>query len=98
MLIDTVVLLNTIKDVAINCMIFFFKDVIYLFSERGGRKEKEGKKHQWVASCVPPTGDMACNPGMCPDWESNRWPFGLQAHTQSKEPHQPRQLYDFFKW
>ena len=26
----------------------------------------------------PPTGDLACNPGMCPDWESNRRPFGSQ--------------------
>ena len=42
-----------------------------------------------VASYVPPTGDQAHNPGMCPDWESNRRPFGLQACTQSTEPHQP---------
>ena len=25
-----------------------------------------------------PTGDLACNPGMCPDWESNQPPFGSQ--------------------
>ena len=31
-----------------------------------------------VASHMVLTGDPACNPGMCPDWESNRWPFGLQ--------------------
>ena len=24
------------------------------------------------------TGDLARNPGMCPDWELNRQPFGLQ--------------------
>ena len=42
----------------------------------------------WVASRAPPTGDLACNPGMCPDWESNPQPFGLQAGTQSTEPHQ----------
>ena len=35
------------------------------------------------------TGDMACNPGMRPDWESNQWPFGSQASAQSTEPHQP---------
>ena len=28
---------------------------------------------------MPSTGDLACNPGMCPDWESNQWPFGSQA-------------------
>ena len=29
------------------------------------------------------------NPDMCPDWESNWQPFGLQASTQSTDPHQP---------
>ena len=33
--------------------------------------------------------DLAHNPGMCPDWESNQRPFGLQAGAQSTEPHQP---------
>ena len=43
-----------------------------------------------------PTGDLARNPGMCPDWESNQRPFGLQASTQSSEPHQPGStLYHF---
>ena len=32
------------------------------------------------------TGDLACNPGMCHDWESNCQPFGLQASTQYTEP------------
>ena len=36
-----------------------------------------------------PTGYLACNPGMCPDWESNRRPFGSQAGTQSSELQQP---------
>ena len=44
---------------------FFKKDFIYLFLERG--KEGETEKHQCVvASYVPPTGDLAHNPGMCP--------------------------------
>ena len=39
---------------------------IYREKEREG--EGEGEKHQWVvASCVPPTGDVAHNPGMWPD-------------------------------
>ena len=64
---------------------FFFKDFIYLFEGEG-----EGEKHQCVvASHAPPTGDQAWNPGMCPDWETNQPPFGLQASTQSTEPHQP---------
>ena len=42
-----------------------------------------------VASQATPTGDLACIPGMCPNWESNQQPFGSQAHTQSTEVHQP---------
>ena len=42
-----------------------------------------------VASRTPPTGDLARNPGMCPDWESHQGPFGSQAGAQSPEPHQP---------
>ena len=69
---------------------FSFKDFIYLFIERGEGREREGKKQQCVvASHTPPTGDLAHNPGMCPDWESNRRPFGFQAGTQSIEPHHP---------
>ena len=48
-----------------------------------------GKKQCVVASHAPPTGGLAHNLGMCPDWESNQQPFGLQASTQSTEPHQP---------
>ena len=72
----------------------FLKDFIYLFLERGRGGEREGEKQQcgnMVASHTLPTGDLACNPGMCPDWESNKRPFGLQADTQSTEPHQPGQ-------
>ena len=46
----------------------------YLFLE--GKGEKEGEKHQCVvASCMPPTRDLAHNPGMCPDWESTSDPL-----------------------
>ena len=65
----------------------------YLFLERREGREKERErnidvqqKHQSVASCVPPTGDLACNPGMCPDWESNRRPFSLQDVAKTTEP------------
>ena len=58
----------------------FLKDFIYLFLERGREGEREEEKHQFVvASCARPSGDVAHNPGMCPDWESNWRPFGLQA-------------------
>ena len=59
------------------CPFFFKKYFIYLFLERGREGEKEGEKHQRVvASYSLPTGDLACNPGMCPDWESKQQPFG----------------------
>ena len=60
---------------------------MYLFLERGERREKVREtNHQCViASHVIPTGDLACNPVMYPDWESNQHPFGSQAGTQSTE-------------
>ena len=71
------------------------KDFIYLvFLERGDRGRKRGRKtsmceRYMVASSTPPTADLACNSGMCPDWESNFRPSSLQAGAQSTEPHQP---------
>ena len=63
---------------------------MYLFLE--GKEGRKGKKHQCVvASRAPPTGDPACNPAMCPDWELNWRPFGLQAGAQSTEHQQPEQ-------
>ena len=66
-----------------------FLKIFYLFPERGEGREKREEKHQSVASCTPPTGDVAHNPGMCPDWELNERPFGSQAGSQSTEPDQP---------
>ena len=50
----------------------YFEDFIYLFLERGERREKERERNTslLVASHVPPPQDLACNPGTCPDWES----------------------------
>ena len=64
----------------------------YILIFRKWRKEGERKRKKpqcVVASPVSPTGDLACNPGMCPDWESNQRSFGSQAGTQCTEPHQP---------
>ena len=73
----------------------FFKDFICLLLERKEGREKEtGEKHQCVvASHTAPAEDLARNPGMCPDWESNWRPFGSQASTRSTEPHQPGLFY-----
>ena len=51
--------------------LFFFKFYLFIyFIFRGEGKEKERKRNinMWL-SLVPPTGDLARNPGMCPDWE-----------------------------
>ena len=67
-----------------------FRFLFIYFQGEGREGERKGEKHQCVvASCVPPSGDLAHNPGMCPYWESNQRPFGWQASTQSTELHQP---------
>ena len=53
--------------------------IIFISTERGKEGEREREKYKCVvASLMPPTGNLACNPGMCPDWESNWQPFGSQ--------------------
>lgn len=34
-------------------------------------------------------------PKLCPDCESNWWPFGLPAHAEATELHQPGHLDNF---
>ena len=50
-----------------------------------------------VASPAPPIRDLACNPGMCPNWDLNWRPFDSQAGAQSTEPQQPG-LFHGFEW
>ena len=81
------------------CNAHFFKRFLkFIFRERGKEREREGEKNididvrekrQLATSHMPPTRDLSCNPSICPDWESNWWPFGLQVGTQHTEPHQP---------
>ena len=66
-----------------------------LLSEKEEEREKERERNINVWEIA--TGDLARNPGMCPDWESNGRPFGSQAGTQSTEPHQPRWIFSLFK-
>ena len=62
---------------------------MYLVLERG-EGTKKGRETS-MCSCLSHAacGDLAHNPGMCPDWELNLQPFVSQAGTQSTEPHQP---------
>ena len=67
---------------------------LFIFRERGREGEREEEKRQCVvASQVPPVGDLASNPGMCPDWESNQQRFGSQAHIKFTELHQAGPIY-----
>ena len=62
------------------------KEFIYLFLKRGREGEK-GEKHQCVvASGVPPTGDLACNPGIFP-----------RLGIKSTKPYQPEHICLDFK-
>ena len=70
-------------DFQIHYIIFvficIFQKILFIFRERGRNGEREEEKHQCVvASHMAPTGDLAHNPGMCPDRESNRQPFDSQ--------------------
>ena len=75
--------------------LLFFEDFIYLFSETGEGREKGRETSIGYTSCTPPTGDLAGNPGMCSDLESNLQPFSSQAGIQSTELHQPGQVLKF---
>ena len=59
------------------------------FREMGRDGEREGEECRCARDASTPDGDLACNPGMCPDWESNQQPFSSQASVQSTDPHQP---------
>ena len=77
---------------------FFFKILFILDRAEGRKKEREKTSMCGCLFCTPYWGPyLAHNPGMCPDWESNQRPFGLQAGTQSTEPHQPGINIWFFK-
>ena len=86
-------------------ILFIIKDFIYLFLERGERREKERErsigvweKHQYVAaSHRPPAGDLACIPGMCPDRHSNQQHFGPQASAQPLSHTSQGNFLNFFK-
>ena len=75
-----VLVLQTCKRPAVFYFILFYLILflrVYLFIFREGKGRKEREKHPCVvASRAPPTGDLTCNPGMYPDWESHRRPIG----------------------
>ena len=86
-------------DILFSFLFSYFLKILFIFRERGRKGEREGEKHQCVvASHAPPTGGLAFNPGMCPNWELNWWPFGFQAHTQSTELYQLGCIMDILEF
>ena len=65
----------------LNFWLWFFKKYLFiylLFGVEGREKEKERNITVWLPLHTHPTGNLAHNPGMCPDWESNQPLFGSQ--------------------
>ena len=60
------------------CTNSFFRVLFIYLKGKGGRKR--GRETS-VCGCLShgPFGDLACNPGMCPAWESNQQPFSSRA-------------------
>ena len=56
---------------------FYLLTYLFMFRERERDREVEGEKYRLVASHMPTIRDLACNPGLCPDQESNRLPFDV---------------------
>nr|KAF6282386.1 hypothetical protein mMyoMyo1_010034 [Myotis myotis] len=73
----------------------FLKRKYFFIDFREGEEEIETSmmrlNHCSAASCMPPTGDQACNLGMGPCPESNSGPFSPQADTLSTEPNRLEQ-------
>ena len=64
--------------------------------ERGRETSMRQRNSTWLPLAYIPTRFQTCNPGMCPDWESNWRPFALQDDAQAAEPHQSGLDHFFF--
>ena len=76
----------------------FAWNIIYLFLDLGEGREKERERNisVWLLLMRPPTADLAGNLDMCPDWESNWWPFGLEAGHSIHLATPARESFKFF--
>ena len=78
---------------------FIERFYVFIFRKKGREGERETSMCKRNSDWLPPTrpllGNLAHNPGMCPDQESNLQRFGSQTNAQSIEQHQPRFSLDF---
>ncbi|KAF6104368.1 hypothetical protein HJG60_011319 [Phyllostomus discolor] len=56
-----------------SCFLFVFV-FLFIFRERRGKEGRKRGRETSVcgSSSMLPTGDLACSPGMCPDWGLNQ--------------------------
>ena len=73
---------------------FFFK-ILFISRERGQEGGRERNINVWLPLACSQLGDLAHNPGMCPDWELNPRPFGSQAISLNSLSHTSQGL-NFF--
>ena len=71
---------------------FFFKIFYFLWTEGKGRRTRGRETSMCGCLLHAPTGDLACNAGMCPDWEFNQRPF-CAGCAQSTEVHHPGPIF-----
>ena len=71
--------------------VLFAITAYFPFLERGEGRRKRGRETS-MCGCLShaPHWGPGLQPRHVPDWELNRWSFGLQAGAQSSEPYQPR--------
>ena len=73
-------------------ILFIFNLFIFRDGKAGRKRGRETLMYKrnihWLPLTHPHLGTRPV-PGMCSDRESNQQPVGLQASTQSTEPHQP---------
>ena len=83
---------------------FFFgsspEDMPTDFRERGreGKETSMGERNiRGLPLSHAPTRGQTCNLGMCPEWESNPWPFGLWEDAPTNWAILARAKFNIFK-
>ena len=66
-----------------------FLKYLFIFRQRGREGERKGNINVWLPLPRPLLGTWPTTQACALDWELNWRPFGLQASSQSIEPHQP---------